>query len=80
LLINKFLKTGYVHFGNSLIDSELTAKSGTPQGSILSPLFCNILLSSLDYAIENKIQKIHVPRSNKINEEYNKSRRYLDTE
>ena len=50
-LINKILKKGYVHFGN-LSDSRLELKMGTPQGSIISPLICNILLHELDKFLE----------------------------
>lgn len=74
-LINKFLKKGYVHFGN-LSDSRLELKMGTPQGSIISSLICNILLHELDKFFEkislefsNKVEK-------KISSEYNETRRY----
>jgi hypothetical protein len=41
------MKGGFIHFGN-LIDSDLILKVGVPQGSLLSPLFCNILLMEFD--------------------------------
>lgn len=44
-----FLNAGYVNFGSSLVDSRLEQKVGLPQGSMLSPLFCNILLHNLDF-------------------------------
>jgi len=46
-LIDKFLKVGYIHF-DKLIDTTLNNDLGTPQGSLLSPLFCNIMLHELD--------------------------------
>jgi hypothetical protein len=55
-LMNQFLKKGYVHFGN-LCDSRLELKIGTPQGSIISALVCNILLHELDCFIEKYINK-----------------------
>lgn len=47
-LINSSLKAGYMEFGN--LHENLT--TGTPQGSILSPLLCNIYLHKLDEFIE----------------------------
>jgi len=47
ILISKQLKVGYVCFDN-LHDSSLINKKGSPQGSLLSPLFCNIILHELD--------------------------------
>jgi len=47
MLLLKQLKVGYVCFDN-LHDSSLINKKGSPQGSLLSPLFCNIILHELD--------------------------------
>jgi retron-type reverse transcriptase len=49
-LINQLLKVGYINFAD-LANSELKNLEGTPQGSLLSPLFCNILLNDLDLFI-----------------------------
>lgn len=79
-LINRFLKKGYVHFGN-LCDSQLELKIGTLQGSIISPLICNILLHELDSFLE----KYCLAFSNfdsakkKVSDEYNATRRYKNT-
>jgi len=79
-LINRFLKKGYVHFGN-LCDSQLELKIGTPQGSIISPLICNILLHDLDSFVEKYINKYsnYSDRLVKISDEYNETRRILGT-
>lgn len=47
-LIKSGLKAGYFEFGE--LHNNLTA--GTPQGSILSPLLCNIFLHKLDAYVE----------------------------
>lgn len=49
ILINRFLKKGYIHFDN-MCDSALEAKISISQGSILSSLICNIFLHELDAA------------------------------
>ena len=80
-LINRFLKKGYIHFGN-LCDSQLELKVGTPQGSIISPLICNILLHKLDCFMNEYINKYSNfdSKNRKISEEYYKSRKYMNTE
>jgi retron-type reverse transcriptase len=79
-LVNRFLKKGYVQFGN-LSDSKLKLKIGTPQGSIISPLICNILLHDLDSFVEGYINKYsnYSDRKIKVSEEYNETRRIKDT-
>jgi group II intron reverse transcriptase/maturase len=80
-LVNRFLKKGYIHFGN-LSDSRLELKVGTPQGSIISPLICNILLHELDCFVEDYINKYsnYSSRKIKVSEEYNISRKYVNTD
>lgn len=80
-LVNRFLKKGYVHFGN-LCDSQLELKVGTPQGSIISPLICNILLHDLDCFVEGYINKHSNYDSCKkaVSDEYNETRRYMKTD
>lgn len=79
-LINQFLKKGYINFGN-LCDSQLELKTGTPQGSIISSLICNILLHELDSFLE----KYCLAFSNfdfakkKVSDEYNVTKRYKNT-
>jgi retron-type reverse transcriptase len=47
-IIYSLISVGYINFGTTLIDSELERSIGTGS-SLLSPLFCNILLHELDY-------------------------------
>jgi len=46
-LIHKMLKVGYIN-PHDLSDSKLETEKGTAQGSILSPLFANILFDRFD--------------------------------
>lgn len=59
-----------MHFGG-LCDSQLELKMGTPQGSIISPFICNILLHELDCHVENYINKYsnYVTRAQKVSKE-----------
>jgi retron-type reverse transcriptase len=61
LLINQLLTVGYINFAN-LANSELKNLEGSPQGSLLSPLFCNILLDELDIFILALCNSIIVQR------------------
>jgi retron-type reverse transcriptase len=75
-LVNRLLKKGYVHFGN-LCDSQLVLKIGTPQGSIISPLICNIFLHELDCFVERYTSKYSnfADRIKNISAEYTATRR-----
>jgi group II intron reverse transcriptase/maturase len=79
-LVNRFLKKGYIHFGG-LCDSQLELKIGTPQGSIISPLICNVLLHELDCFVEKYINKYsnYHDRLIKVNAEYTATRRTKGT-
>jgi retron-type reverse transcriptase len=58
-LILRQLRAGYIHMSN-FADSNLQNKIGTPQGSILSPLFANIMLNQLDNFIVEKMMKTYL--------------------
>ncbi len=78
-IIKKILEVGYIHFGN-MANSELSNKMGTPQGSILSPLFCNILLHELDIFAKYICTKNTFGQKRSIvSKEYPSSRRFMDT-
>lgn len=65
-LINSGLKAGYVEFGK--LHENLSV--GTPQGSILSPLLCNIYLHKLDLYMEEIKQKYNRGEKRRKNKEY----------
>jgi hypothetical protein len=72
-LIYKMLKVGYVNPHN-LSDSSLEMDEGTPQGSVLSPLFANILFDRFDRWVEiNLLTEFNVPRKDSINPDYAKA-------
>ena len=79
-LLNRFLKKSDIHF-DCICDSQLELKMRTPQGSITSPLICNILLHKLDCFMSKYINKYSnfVFSNRKTSEEYNKTKRYMRT-
>lgn len=69
-LIHKMLKVWYIN-SHDILNSKLEIEEGTPQSSILSPFFVNILFDRLDRWIEiNLLTKYNVPRKNSINSQY----------
>jgi len=72
--LSKIFKAGYICFSN-LEDSSLSNKIGTPQGSILSPLICNILLDQFDNYMDQLMKKTFVARSEAVSEEYKETMR-----
>lgn len=84
-LIKKILNAGYV------LDSELKnqkskakvyrSEVGTPQGIVLSPLFCNIVLHELDRFVEEDLKsKYSIGKQRKANLEYRKLRYRIKSE
>jgi retron-type reverse transcriptase len=73
--MNRFLKKGYIHFA-ALCDSQLELEIGAPQGSIVSPLVCNILLHELDCFMNEYINKYSnsLSRKRKASREDNDAR------
>lgn len=50
-LIKSGLKAGYIKMGN-IVANEF---QGTPQGSVVSPLLCNVFLHELDTFVDDLI-------------------------
>lgn len=80
MLLLRFLKAGYIDFSN-LINSRLNSDEGVPQGALLSPLLCNILLHKFDLDILKIINNYpkYDHRKNPISEGYKISRRFTNT-
>jgi len=51
---------------------RVAPRKGIPQGSVLSPLLCNIFLTSLDNNLENFCTENTVGGVKSINKEYNR--------
>jgi group II intron reverse transcriptase/maturase len=72
-LIHKMLKVGYIN-PHDLSDGKLEMEEGTPQGSILSPFFANVLFDRFDRWVEtNLLIKYNILRKDSINSEYAKA-------
>ena len=69
-LISKLIKIGYINWEN-ISESKLEIPVGTSQGSIISPILCNIYFHALDEYIEDVLcSRFNVGRVDKVNEEY----------
>jgi Type II intron maturase len=78
-IILLLLKVGYVNFGSSLVAGRFEQKIGTPQVSMLSPFFCNILLHELDLFVFFLCKSVFRVRHEKKSEEWKVRDRYLNT-
>jgi group II intron reverse transcriptase/maturase len=71
-LLSSALKAGYVDdLGNKVLTNEL----GSPQGSILSPVLCNIYLHEMDVFMEDLIRDFNCGTTRKKNPEYRRLQR-----
>lgn len=71
-LIQRALKAGHVWQGKLSPTAQ-----GTPQGSILSPLLCNIFLDQLDQYLEHQSTAYHQGKNRAVNPRYDKLRKTL---
>ena len=66
-ILNKFLKAGYIEpKTGDLVQPEI----GSPQGGVLSPLLCNIVLHELDKYMADTENKFSKGKTRKINPVY----------
>jgi group II intron reverse transcriptase/maturase len=65
-LISSAIKAGYVDMGK-IVDNVF---EGTPQGSVLSPLLCNIFLHELDIYMKGLIKEFESGKTRKKNPVY----------
>lgn len=78
-LANKLLKAGYVEI-QDLNDRTRIPAVGVPQGSIISPLFCNIYLNKLDVYIAQKLLPIYNKGDKRTHNKEYLRRAYLNVE
>ena len=71
--LRRMLQAGYVDQGKFIQNKE----KGTPQGSVLSPLLCNIFLNELDQFIAKLQEKWNFKKTRKQNLEYHKVNRMM---
>lgn len=67
-LIKKLLQTGYINPVTK--ETVTTNRMGIPQGGILSPILCNIVLHRFDKFMEEYINKFEKGKSRRNNPEY----------
>lgn len=75
-LIYKLLRAGYVDSNGTYFNTKI----GTPQGAIVSPILCNIVLDLLDKYIDELISKFNIGDRRKMNPVYLKLSRSISAE
>ena len=79
-LIRKLLKVGYVDIHN-LTDRREYNVEGIPQGSLISPIFCNIFLHELDeYIVQELLPMYNRGKSRRKDPVYSKRYTLTDTD
>ena len=75
-LIHSALKVGFLdNIGGEAVSNEV----GTPQGSVLSPVLCNIYLHEMDLYLYQTISEFNKGSNRKVNSQYKYLNRKLST-
>jgi group II intron reverse transcriptase/maturase len=68
-LIRRALKAGYIVPD---VPFAQTGDVGTPQGSVVSPLLCNIYMHELDLFMQDQMQRLNIGKPRRQNPQYSK--------
>jgi group II intron reverse transcriptase/maturase len=71
-LIKRFLQAGYL---DPKVKQVIKETVGTPQGAVVSPILCNIVLDKLDKKLEEIKEQYAKGKSRKVTPEYRKIQR-----
>jgi len=73
-LVKSGIKAGYIDIGKFVAAKE----AGTPQGSVLSPLLCNVLMHKLDIYMETLKEDYYKGTKRAVNVDYKQTEYWIN--